>query len=118
LLQHGQTYLLDEVLNDDQRRRVVVKLFALIRADVDAQSAAVLADPLGLGQLVMPRIAGQVLRQAPAAVRPATSLRLGRRWRFDRHCCGRVLARGHLGEQQHLVGIEPFIARSVQPAQQ
>jgi hypothetical protein len=40
---------MDEVLNDDQRRRPVVELFALVHADVNAHLSAALTDTLGLG---------------------------------------------------------------------
>src|SRR5262249_56332927 len=50
----GADVLVDEVLNDEQRGRPVVELFAPVRADVEAEPAAALTDALGLGQLVVP----------------------------------------------------------------
>src|SRR4051812_28708029 len=99
------------MLDHEQRRRPVVELFALVRADVDAHLAAALTHTLGLGQLVMPGLAGQGLWQAAAAVRPATSLGLRRRRWLDRRGRGRVLARSHVREQQRLVGVEALAAR-------
>jgi hypothetical protein len=68
----------DEVLDHEQRRRPIVELFAPVGADVDADLAAARTDLLGLGQLVVPRLAGQALRHPAAAVRPATPLGLRR----------------------------------------
>jgi hypothetical protein len=107
----------DEVLDHEQRRRPVIKLFAPIRADVDTHLAAARADALGLSQLVMPGLAGQMVRQAAAAMRSAAAFGLGRRRRFGRRC-RRVLARGHLREQQGLAGVEALAAWPVQAAQQ
>jgi hypothetical protein len=47
----------DEVFDHEQRRRLVVELFASVRADIDAHLAAALTDALGLGQLVVPGLA-------------------------------------------------------------
>src|SRR5262245_10278968 len=80
---------------------------------IDARLAASRASAFGLGQLVVPGLAGQVVRQAAAAVRPAAPLGLTRRRRFGRCLGGRVLARGHVREQQGLVGIEALAARPV-----
>jgi hypothetical protein len=66
----------------------------------------------------MPGLVGQILRQATATVWPAPPLGSGRRWRFGRRLLCGVLARGHLSEQQELVGIEAFAARPIQAAQQ
>jgi len=107
----------DEVLDHEQRRRPIIELFAPVRADIDASLAAARADALGLGQLVMPRLAGQVVRQATAAMRPAAPLGLRRRGRFSRRG-RRVLARGQLREQQGLLGVEAFATRPVPAAQQ
>jgi hypothetical protein len=105
-----------KVLDHEERRRPVIKLFAPVGADIGARLAAGRADALGLGQLVMPGFAGEVVRQPSAAMRPTPPLglshrRLGRRW-------GRVLARGHLREEQKLVGVQAFAARPVQATQQ
>jgi hypothetical protein len=99
----------DEGLNDEQRRRPVVELFALVHADVDAHLAATLTEALGLGQLVVPGLAGQDLRQAAATVGSAPPLGPCRRRRFSQRC-RRVLARGLLREQQGLVGVEALAA--------
>jgi hypothetical protein len=107
----------DDVLDHKQRRRPVIELFAPVRADIDAHLAAGRAGAFGLGQLVMPGFAGQVGRQAAATVRPALPLGLGRRCWLGRGWC-RVLARGHLREQQELMGVDAFAARTVQAAQQ
>jgi hypothetical protein len=109
--------LVDKVLDHEQRRRPVIKLFALVCADIDAHLAAGRAGAFGLGQLVVPGLAGQVGRQAAATVRPAPPLGLGRRGRLGRGGC-RVLARSHLREQQELVGVAALAARPVQAAQQ
>ena len=78
--------------------------------------AAARTHALGLRQFVMPGFAGQVVRQAAAAVRPAPTPGLRRR------CSLRSVepspGRGHLGEEQELVGIEAFAARPVQAPQQ
>jgi hypothetical protein len=107
---------MDEMLDHEQRRRPVIELFTPVRADIDARLAASGANAFGLGQLVMPGLAGQVGRQAAAAVRPAPPLgpvRCGRlSWNW---CC--VLARGHLREQQELVGVDAFATGPVQAAQ-
>jgi hypothetical protein len=105
----------DEVLDHDQRRRTVLELFTLVHADVEAYLAAVRADPFGLGQLVMPALAGQVLGQAPAAMRPAPPRGLGRRLGWRRRCLG---APDRLHEQQELVRIVALAPRAVQAAQQ
>src|SRR5262249_59221891 len=102
----GAGVFVDEMLNDDQRRRPVVELFAPVRADVDAYLAAALTDALGLGQLVVPGLARQVVWHPAAAMRTATPLGLARRCRFGRRRRRRGLVRGHLREQQGLVGIE------------
>jgi hypothetical protein len=88
----------DEVLDHKQRRRPVIELLAPIRADLDAQLAAGRAGAFGLGQLMMPALAGQVVPQAVAAVRPAPALGLGRRRGLGRGW-GRVLPCGHLREE-------------------
>jgi hypothetical protein len=106
------------MLDHEHRRRPVIQLFAPVRADINTHLATGLAKAFGLGQLVMPRLAGQVVRHAPATVRPAAPLGLARRWRFGQRSCDRVLARSHLCEQQGLVGIEAFTAGSIQAAQQ
>jgi len=89
----------DEVLDHEQRRRPIIELFAPVCADIDAHLAAGRASALGLGQLVMPGLAGQVVRQAAATVRPAPPPGLVHRRRLGRGRC-RVLARSHLREQQ------------------
>jgi hypothetical protein len=93
-------------------------LLAPVGADVDADLAAVRTEALGLGQFVMLRLAGQVLRQTTTTVRPAPPLGLGRRWWFGGRLLCRVLACGHLHKQQQLVGIEAFAARPLQAVQQ
>jgi hypothetical protein len=105
----------DEVLDHDQRRRTVLELFALVHADVEAYLAATRADPFGLGQLVMPALAGQVRGQAPAAMRSAPPRRLGRRLGWWRRRRG---ARDWLHEQEELVGVVTLAAWAVQAAQQ
>jgi hypothetical protein len=106
----------DDVLNEEQRRRPIFELFAPVRADIDARLAAARAKALGLGQLVMAGLARQVLRQATAAMRPATPPGRRRRCRLGRR---RFLgARGHLREEQELMGVVALAARAVQAAQQ
>jgi hypothetical protein len=105
-----------KVLYHEQRRRPVIELFAPICADIDAGLAAGRANALGLGQLVMPGLVGEVVRQPSAAMRPAPAPGLGRR-RLGRRWI-RVLARGHVREEQKLVGVEAFAPRPVQAAQQ
>ena len=109
---------MDEVLDDEQRRRPVIELLALVHADVDAHPAAVGANAVGLRQFVVLGHARQVLRQAPAAVRLAAPLRLRRRRGRGGRGRGRPLAwtLGQLAEEQRLVGIEAFPARPVQAA--
>ena len=114
----GAGILVDKMLDHEQRRRPVVELFAPVRADIDAHPAAGRAGAFGLGQLVMPGLAGQVVRQTAATVWPAPPLGLRRRCRLGRRFGGRVLARGHLREQQQLVGVEALAARPIQAAQQ
>src|SRR5262249_58637953 len=109
----GTDVLVDEVLDHEQRRRPVVELFALVHADVDAHLAAPLADALGLGQLVVHGLTGQVFRHTTAAVRSAPPFGLRRRcWFGWRH--GRVLARARLNEEEEVVGVDAFAARPVQ----
>jgi hypothetical protein len=105
------------MLDHEQRRRPVIELFAPVRADIDARLAAGRARAFGLGQLVMPGLPGQVVRQAAATVRPAPPPRLDRRGRLGRGWC-RVLASGRLSEEQELMGIDAFAARAVQAVQQ
>jgi hypothetical protein len=50
------------MLDHKQRRRPIIKLFTPVRADVDARLAAGRADTLGLGQLMVLGLAGQILR--------------------------------------------------------
>jgi hypothetical protein len=92
-------------------------LFTPVCANIHAHLAAVRADTLGLGQFVMPGHAGQMGRQAAAAMRSAAALRLGRRRRCGRRC-RRVLARDQLREQQGLAGVEALATRPVQATQQ
>lgn len=108
---------MDEVLDHEQRRRPVIELFTPVRADIDAHLAAGRTGALGLGQLVVPGLVGQVVRQTAATMWAAPPLGLGRRCRLGRGWC-RVLAPGHLREQQQLVGVDAFAARAVQAAQQ
>jgi hypothetical protein len=56
-------------------------LLTPVGADVDAGLAAVRTEALGLGQFIMPWLAGQVLLQATTTVRPAPPLWFGRRYR-------------------------------------
>jgi hypothetical protein len=114
----GADVFVNEMLDDKQRCRPVIELLAPVGADVHADLATVRTDALGLGQFVMPGLAGQILRQATTTVRAAPPLRLARRWRFGGRLLCRVLARGHLHKQQQLVGIEAFATRSIQAPQQ
>ena len=112
----GAGILVDKMLDHEQRRRPIVELFAPVRADIDAHLATGRAGALGLGQLVMPGLAGQVVRQAAASVGAAPTPGLVRRcWLGRGWCC--VLACGHLGEQQELVGVDAFATRPLQAAQ-
>jgi len=54
----GAGVFVDEMLDDEQRSRPVVELFAPIHTNVDVCPAAALTDALGLGQLVMPGLVG------------------------------------------------------------
>ena len=107
---------MDKVLDHEQRRGPIVELFAPVGADVDAHMAAARAHALRLGQLVMPGLAGQVVRQTAAAMGLAAALGRGLGRRLSRR--GRVLARGQFGEQRRLVGIDTFAARPIQAPQQ
>ena len=58
----GAGILVDKMLDHEQRRRPVVELFTPVGADIDAPLAAGRAGAFGFGQLVMPGLAGQVVR--------------------------------------------------------
>ncbi len=69
--------LVDKVLDDEQRRRVVIQLLAGVDADLFAEMATARTDPLGtVDQLVVLRHTWQILRQTAATMRPALPLGL------------------------------------------
>ena len=69
-----------DVFDHEQGRRLVIELLAALGADLDPALATLRAAALGLGQLVDPRHATEILGQGPAAV--GARLLLGRRARL------------------------------------
>ena len=112
------------VLDDEQRRRLVIELLAALGADLDPWLATLGAAAFGLGQLVEDRDAREILGQCLAAV--AALLLLGAGFLFgSRIGGGRGLWRGGrrrvvegVGDQQRLIGVESFGARAVEAAEE
>ncbi len=106
-------------------RRLPIKLFARLHADIDAHLAAD-AEAFGFGEFVMHRPARQVVRKQPTPMRPAAAplarLLLGLVLLLRRGAwvvgTGVVLVCAAFVKQQLLVGIEMLATRSVQTPQQ
>src|SRR5262249_3256222 len=106
------------VLDDEQRRRPVIELFAALGADLGSWLAAVGAAAFDLGQLVEDRDAREVLGQSlPAVAAPlllcAGSLfgsRISGGWGPLRSGRRRVVE--GIGDQERLIGVESFGSRA------
>jgi hypothetical protein len=114
---------MDQMLDNDQGRRAILELFALIDADVHPRLTATGTQSLRLGQFVMQSPARQVRGQASATVWPGTPLGLG--GVLGSGGLGCVLRRcvlgwdlGQVAEQRQLVGIEAFALAAVDAFEQ
>jgi hypothetical protein len=112
------------VLDDEQRRRLVIELLAALGADLESWLATLGAAAFGLGQLVEGRDTREVLGQSLAAV--ASLLRLGPGSLFGSRIDGgwglwrggrRRVVEG-VGDQERLIGVESFGPRAVESTEE
>jgi hypothetical protein len=89
-------------------------------ADLDPGLATLRATPLGLGQVMDPGFARQVLWQGPAAVRACLLRRLFSRFGSGRSRVGRLrrLRLEDLGEERDLTGVEALGTGAVKTSQE
>jgi hypothetical protein len=108
-----------DVLNDLERGRNVLQLLARLLADLTADIAAAWTAAFFFREFVATLFVGEMSRQFPAAV--ALFLALARPSLFDLRLLSQF--RGQGGEiiaieQQELIGIDPFLLRSIQTPEQ